>query len=169
VIPPPPSSSTTNSPPTTVKKLRRSIYKAQTALDKLGNELDLVSPQLIKCLDNIFTGSIVQAELNARRRDNIQQILCNREHLNTKKSRRQIRIRGPLCVKDANRHVSAREAEEIEKEWRRWSKNNILGDKTPITNTQNNSLLGNSSIQDSSTATEDMPETLFWIDSTGTR
>jgi hypothetical protein len=41
---PPPSSSTTNSPPTTVKKLRRSINKAQDALDKLGDELDLVSP-----------------------------------------------------------------------------------------------------------------------------
>jgi len=166
---PPPSSSTTNSPPTTVKKLRHSINKARVALDELNNELSLVSPKLTKRLDHIFKGSLIQAELNARHKDDIEQILRNREHLNTKKSRRQIRIRGPLCVRDANRHVNAREAEEIEKEWRRQRRTNILGVTAPTAREQTNDHPGNSSADISLVDTIDEPVSFFWIDSTGTR
>ena len=38
--------------------------------------------------------------------------------LKPKKSRRQIRARGVLFVKDANRHIHAREEEETRKEWK---------------------------------------------------
>jgi hypothetical protein len=70
-------------------------------------------------------------ELNAQHGDNI-----NGEYPNTKKTCWLIRIEGPLCVKDANRHVNAHEAEEIEKEWRQWRKdNNILGEKAPADST----------------------------------
>ena len=159
---PPPSSSTTNSPPTTVKKLRRSINKAQMALGELNDELNLVSPQLTKRLDYIFKGSLIQAELNTRRGDDIQQILRNREHLNTKKSRRQVRIRGALCVKDANRHVNIREAEEIEKEYRRQRRENILGTNVPTTNGQINDHPGNSSTQASLVDIRDDPVPFFF-------
>jgi hypothetical protein len=166
---PPLSSSITNLPPTTVKKLWHSIDKAQVALGELNNELDLVSPQLTKRLNHIFKGSLIQAELNAQHGDDIQQILCNREHLNTKKSCRQIRIRGPLCVKDANRHVNICKAEEIEKEWRRQRKENILGANVPTTSGQTNDHPGNSSMPVSLVDIRDDPVTFFWIDSTGTR
>ena len=44
---------------------------------------------------------------------------------------------------------------------------NILGDKAPPTRTQSNNSLGNSPIQEPPTATEDIPEALFYIDSIG--
>ena len=99
----------------------------------------------------------------------MQQILCNREHLQTKKTQRQIRIRGALYVKDVNRHIKAREAEDTRKEWKRLEKENILGTKVPSINTQHNVPMGNSPIQESSATIEDVPRALFWIDSTGRR
>jgi hypothetical protein len=99
----------------------------------------------------------------------MQQILCNREHLQTKKTQWQIRIQGALYVKDANRYIKAHKAENIRKEWKQLEKENILGTKAPPTNTQHNVPTGNSPIQESSAAIEDVPSALFWIDSTGRR
>ena len=165
----PPSSLITNSPPTTVRKLRHSINKAQGALNELNNDLDLISPQLNKRLEHIFKGSLIQAELNAQRENDMQQILRNREHLKTKKTRQQIRTRGALFVRDANRRIKAREVEDIEKEWKQLRRENILDTQALTTNTQHNRSLGDSPIQEPSVTAEDMSENLFWIDSTGMR
>ena len=113
------SSSVTNSPATTVRKLRHSIKKAQEALDELSDNLDLIAPQLNMRLEHIFEESLVQAELNAGCENDIQQIVRNREHLKTKKTRRQIRMQGAMCAKDDNKHNKAREAEDIRKQWKR--------------------------------------------------
>jgi hypothetical protein len=166
---PPPSSSITNLPPTTVRKLRRSINKAQEALYMLNDDLDMISPRLNRRLEHIFIGSLVQAELNAQYENDILQILRNREHLKTKKTWWQIRMQNALFVKDANRHIKAREEEDIRKEWNRLRRGNILGTKAPPTSTQLNKSPGNSPVQEPSTVTEDVPEALFWVDSTGVR
>ena len=129
--------------------------------------MDLISPQLNKRLEYIFKGSLIQAELNAQRENDMQQILRNREHLKTKKTQQQIRTRGALFVRDANRRIKAREVEDIEKEWKRLRRENILGTQAFPTNTQHNRSLGDSPIQEPSVTAEDMSENLFWIDSTG--
>jgi hypothetical protein len=163
------SSSITNSPPTIVRKLRRSINKAQEGLDKLSDELSTLSLQLNKRLDHIFKGSLIQAELNAQRGNDIQRILSNREHLKTKKTQQQIRVQGALFVKDANRHIKAREAEDIKKQWNRWRRENARGNNAPTPNVQTNDHPGNSSVQTSLVDVRDDPVPYFWIDSTGMR
>jgi hypothetical protein len=58
--------------------------------------------------------------------------------------------------------------EEIEKEWRRQRRENILGVTMPTAREQTNNHPDNSSIQVSLVDTRDDPVSFFWIDSTGT-
>ena len=78
-------------------------------------------------------------------------------------------MQNALFVKDANRHIKARKEEDIRKEWKQLRRANILGNQAPPTSTQPNKSPGNSPLQDPSTVTEDVPEALFWVDSTGMR
>jgi hypothetical protein len=96
-------------------------------------------------------------------------MICNKYYAignisKLKKTWWQIRTRGALFVRDANRHVKAREAEDIEKEWKRLRRQNILGTQAPPTSTQHSRSLGDSPIQELSVTAEDMSENLFWID-----
>jgi hypothetical protein len=119
---PPPSSSPTSSPPETIQKLRQSINKVKDAMGEFEEQLDAINPKFTKRLGRIFKGSLIQAELGAQRADDIEHILRNREHLKEKKTRRQVKAIGPLCVKDANRLIKARAAKEVEKEWRQFKR-----------------------------------------------
>jgi hypothetical protein len=167
--PPPPSSSATNSPPTTISKLRRSINKAQNALQGLNEDLDIVSPKLNSRLERIFQGSLIQAELNAQREDDISRILRNREHLKAKKTRRQVKAIGALSVKDANRRIEAREVEETEKEWRRIRKSARSQVNIQQPHTTPESPLGNLPSREASIGTGEAHQDLFFIDIVGRR
>ena len=93
----------------------------------------------------------------------------NGEYLKTKKTQQQIKIHNALFIKETNRHIKAHEEEDIRKEWRHQRRENILGNKTPPTSTQPKKSPGNSPIQEPSTATGDVPEALFYINSISVR
>lgn len=164
---PPLSSSATNSPPQTLPKLRRHVNKINRTITKLKEQIDAIDPKMTKQLGNIFEGSLVQAELNAQREDDIQRILSNREHLKVKKTKRRINARGPLSLKDANRRIEARDAEEIQQAWRR-------ARKLPVAQDENAAFSANDTVQasentagDDFIATDEATGLGFYMDSTG--
>ena len=166
---PPLSSSATNSPPQTVQKLRRYVRKVKDGLEKIEEQLDIISPKMTKRLGHIFEGSLVQAELNAQREDDIQRILRNREHLKVKKTKRRVNIGGPLSIKDANRRIEARDAEEIQKQWRRVRKLPVPQVADTASTGTNAVQISGSSTGDDFIATEEVNGLHFYMDSTGRR
>jgi hypothetical protein len=103
---PPPLSSSTNSPPSTIRGLRRSIDKAKLLIQE---DSEGINPSLRKRLDLLFEASLVQGELAAQQRSNLEQLIGSGQTKTTSKSRRQVRSFGPLNVKDANIKIGMRE------------------------------------------------------------
>ncbi|OJD20975.1 hypothetical protein ACJ73_07688 [Blastomyces percursus] len=100
--------------PDTVAKLRHQIERAEKALQDVKNTL---TPGLSRRLDKIFKGSMVQAELNAHREGELAaHYRANRRRV-VKSSRRQVQVGGVLTIKDANRKIATRRADESKKEF----------------------------------------------------
>ncbi|EDN02527.1 predicted protein [Histoplasma mississippiense (nom. inval.)] len=98
--------------PETVAKLRRQIDAAAKALQDVK---DTLTPGLTRRLDKIFKGSMVQAELNAHREGELAgHYRANRRRV-VKSSRRQVQVGGVLTIKDANRKIATRRADEMKK------------------------------------------------------
>ncbi|OJD27453.1 hypothetical protein ACJ73_01162, partial [Blastomyces percursus] len=99
--------------PDTVAKLRRQIDAAEKAIQDVKNSL---TPGLTKRLDKIFKGSMMQAELNAHREGELAgHYRANRRRV-VKTTRRQVQVGGILTIKDANRKIATRKAEESKRE-----------------------------------------------------
>ncbi|EDN07049.1 predicted protein [Histoplasma mississippiense (nom. inval.)] len=98
--------------PETVAKLHRQIDAAAKALQDVK---DTLTPGLTRRLDKIFKGSMVQAELNAHREGELAgHYRANRRRV-VKSSRRQVQVGGVLTIKDANRKIATRRADEMKK------------------------------------------------------
>jgi hypothetical protein len=64
-------------------------------------------------------GSIINAHLQAQNKAHINQLLdVNRRKANTKSRRQILNVGGVLIVRDANKRIDTRRAEEIKKKWR---------------------------------------------------
>ncbi|QSS62775.1 hypothetical protein I7I51_02515 [Histoplasma capsulatum] len=56
--------------------------------------------------DNIFQGSLIQAELNAIRECEIEDYYLAVKHCNIKNTHQQVQVRGILTVRDANKKIT---------------------------------------------------------------
>ncbi|OJD10944.1 hypothetical protein ACJ73_09653 [Blastomyces percursus] len=94
-------------------KLRRQIEAADRIIQDMKNT---VTPGLSKRLNKIFKGSMIQAELNAHREAELAaHYRANRRRV-VKSTRRQVQVGGVLTIKNANRKIAHRKAEESRKE-----------------------------------------------------
>ncbi|KAF5855000.1 hypothetical protein ETB97_010343 [Aspergillus alliaceus] len=78
--------------------------------------------KIIAHFERIWQGSLTNTELGAQRETDITSILADQEHLQARKTRRQVRSGGPLSVKDANNLIQSHEIEEAGKERRKWKR-----------------------------------------------
>lgn len=115
---PPKSPSSTSSSPKTLQNLCRSIDKVQATLGEFGGALDAMSPNLTQNIEQIFSGSIHQAEFNVMHQRENARLLRGIEHRNKPRSRRLVKgpdslsSTGALSVKDAKRSIKRRADEE---------------------------------------------------------
>lgn len=116
-----PISSITSSPKN-IKRLRKNIDIAQSALDNIKEVIDTASPGLENRIQKIFNGSLIQAELNAQREEDIDRYLQAAKRQRQPKPRRQVTRglsdNGNMTVRDARRRIDERRAKEVQKQWR---------------------------------------------------
>jgi len=105
---PPLSSSITNSPPHTLEKLSRSITKLQSDLQGVKDQIDTINPKIRHRTGLICRGSLIQANLAAQYADDNTRMLNHKAYLGVRKTKRQIKMGGPLTALDANRHIKVR-------------------------------------------------------------
>ncbi|PGG95391.1 hypothetical protein AJ79_10088, partial [Helicocarpus griseus UAMH5409] len=92
----------------------------QDTVNSIANTLNEVSLRLSSSLDQLFHGSIMQVELNARCENQLDQLLQAREHQSVKQSQHHIKIGlsgvgglGIMNVKDTKHHIDERKAAEV--------------------------------------------------------
>lgn len=117
------SQSSESSSPKNLQRLRKHIDTARLALDGIAEALDHSSPNLHRRLNKIFNGSIVQAELNAQREEDLNGHLRATQRRQRPKTRRQVlgglSTNGSMTVRDAKRRIEKRRADEVRKQWRK--------------------------------------------------
>ena len=161
--------SSQGSSPKSLRQLRQSINQAQKALGKIENSLDNISPKLGGHIQKIFSGSLVQAELNAQREQDLEAYQAAAKHRNAPKSCQQVpglSSSGVLTVKDANRQIEARKADEILKDRRRISRDieaSKANKSQPPPQTPNKTPRPDSLVNPLS---NEHKEGLYWIDLT---
>ncbi|KAL1952519.1 hypothetical protein VTO42DRAFT_5096 [Malbranchea cinnamomea] len=112
--PPPSVPSSQLSSPKTITRFRTSIQKAKTALEDIEMAIEPASPTLNSRLQKIFQGSLLQAELNAQREEDLNRYLQASQRRKRKTTRRRVQAGGPLYVKD-DRKIEERKVEETKK------------------------------------------------------
>ncbi|KAL1954589.1 hypothetical protein VTO42DRAFT_884 [Malbranchea cinnamomea] len=136
--PPPSVPSSQLSSPKTITELRTSIQKAKTALEDIEMVIEQASPTLNSRLQKIFRGSLLQAELNAQREEDLNRYLQASKRRKKKTTRRRVQAGGLLYVKDANRKIEERKVEETKKAWERRRRQQIRdGEKMAASTTGN--------------------------------
>ena len=161
-----PISSQTSSPKN-LKRLKKNINIAQSALDETSSILDSTSPGLNDRINKIFNGSLMQAELNAHREEEMEQYLQAAKRRKQPKSRRQVQeslsSNGSMTVRDARRRIDERRSKEIQRQWR---SRPIGVDSDPDSTPQNKNQRERSIEAESSLAR--LPnEALFYVDTGG--
>ncbi|KAL1960040.1 hypothetical protein VTO42DRAFT_212 [Malbranchea cinnamomea] len=134
--PPPSVPSSQLSSPKTITRLRTSIQKAKTALEDIEMVIEQASPTLNSRLQKIFRGSLLQAELNAQREEDLNRYLQASQRRKRKTTRRQ--AGGPLYVMVANRKVEERKVEETKKARERRRRQQIRDGKKKVASTTGN-------------------------------
>jgi hypothetical protein len=116
-----PSSPTTKSmsPPLDAYRIGRHVKKIEKDLDEIKEQIKDISPNLERRVRRIMKSSIINAHLQAQNKTHINQLLELNQRKARGKTRRQIlNVGGVLTVRDANKRIDARRAEEIKKKWR---------------------------------------------------
>ncbi|KAL1961200.1 hypothetical protein VTO42DRAFT_3145 [Malbranchea cinnamomea] len=136
--PPPSVPSSQLSSPKTITRLRRSIQKAKTALEDIEMVIEQASPTLNSRLQKIFRGSLLQAELNAQREEDLNRYLQASQRRKRKTTRRRVQAGGSLYAKDANRKIEERKVAETKKAWERRRRQQIRHGKKKAASTTGN-------------------------------
>uniref|UniRef100_A0A093X6B0 Protein FYV10 n=1 Tax=Talaromyces marneffei PM1 TaxID=1077442 RepID=A0A093X6B0_TALMA len=116
-----PSSPTTKSmsPPLDAYRIGRHVKRIEKDLDEIKEQIKDISPNLERRVRRIMKSSIINAHLQAQNKTHINQLLdLNRRKAKAKSRRQILNVGGVLSVRDANKRIDARRAEEIKKKWR---------------------------------------------------
>jgi hypothetical protein len=162
-----PSTIESISPPKTIQKLRTNVNKARKSLQEIDTILDTLNPRLNRRLDKIFEGSLIQAELNAQRAEDIENLMKLNKRKSIKKTRRQVQVGGVLTVKDANRSIQTRKIEEMKKSARKAARNVKQQQKTQTTQPTNMDNTALDFNENPSQSISDTDNSLFCIDRIG--
>jgi hypothetical protein len=166
---PPLSSSITNSPPRTLEKLSRSISKLQSDLQDVKDQIDTINPKIRLRTGLICRGGLIQAELAAQYADDNIRMLSHKAYLGVRKTKRQIKMGGPLTALDANRHIKDRGDAEAKKTIRRAKKQAKAAAATVASISATPGAGVDATIQNDAFTTQEGVRDLFFIDSTGGR
>jgi len=164
---PPLSSSITNSPPHTLEKLSRSITKLQSDLQGVKDQIDTINPKIRHRTGLICRGSLIQANLAAQYADDNTRMLNHKAYLGVRKTKRQIKMGGPLTVLDANRHIKVRDDAEATTTIRRAKKQAKAVAATVASISTTPGAGTDTTVQDDALTTQEGVDNLFFIDSTG--
>ncbi|EED19259.1 transposon, putative [Talaromyces stipitatus ATCC 10500] len=113
-----PSSPTTRStsPPLDSYKIGRHIKKIEQDLELIKEGIKHISPNLERRVRRIMKGSLINAQISASHRRQVNHLLDVNRRKSKAKTRRQIlNVGGVLTVRDANTKIEARKVLEIEK------------------------------------------------------
>jgi hypothetical protein len=164
---PPLSSSITNSPPRTLEKLSRSISKLQSDLQDVKDQIDTINPKIRLRTGLICRGGLIQANLAAQYADDNKRMLTHKAYLGTRKTKRQIKMGGPLTVLDANRHIKVRGDAEATTTVRRAKKQAKAAAATVASITTTLGAGTDTTGRNDALTTQEGVGNLFFIDSTG--
>jgi hypothetical protein len=164
---PPLSSSITNSPPRTLEKLSRSISKLQGDLQDVKDQIDAINPKIRLRTGLICRGGLIQAELAAQYADDNTRMLSHKAYLEVHKTKRHIKMGGPLTALDANRQIKVRDDAEAKKTLRRAKKQAKAVAATVVSISTTLGAGVDATIQNDALATQEGVGNLFFIDSTG--
>jgi len=164
---PPLSSSITNSPPRTLEKLSRSISKLQSDLQDVKDQIDTINPKIRLHTGLICRGGLIQANLAAQYADDNKRMLTHKAYLGVHKTKRQIKMGGPLTVLDANRHIKDRGDAEAKKTVRRAKKQAKAAAATVASISTTLGAGTDTTGQNDALTTQEGVGNLFFIDSTG--
>jgi hypothetical protein len=115
----------------------------------------------------ICRGSLIQANLAAQYANDNAHMLTHKAYLGVRKTKRQIKMGGPLTVLDANRHIKVRGDAEATTTIRRAKKqaNAAAATVTSISTTPGTGI--DATVQNDALTTQEGDGNLFFIDSTG--
>jgi hypothetical protein len=164
---PPLSSSITNLPPRTLEKLSRSISKLQSDLQVVKDQIDTINPKIRLRTGLICRGGLIQAELAAQYADDNARMLTHKAYLGVRKTKRQIKMGGPLTVLDANRHIKVRGDVEATITVRRAKKQAKAAAATVASISTTPGAGIDATVQNDALTTQEGVGNLFFIDSTG--
>jgi hypothetical protein len=164
---PPLSSSITNSPPQTLEKLSRSISKLQSDLQGVKDQIDTINPKIRLRTGLICRGSLIQANLAAQYADDNARMLTHKAYLGVRKTKRQIKMGGPLTVLDANRHIKVRGDAESTATVRQAKKQAKAAAATVASISTTPGAGTDATGQNDALTTQEGVGNLFFIDSTG--
>jgi hypothetical protein len=161
------SSSITNSPPHTLEKLSRSISKLQRDLQDVKEQIDTINPKIRLRTGLICRGSLIQANLAAQYADDNARMLNHKAYLGVRKTKRQIKMGGPLTVLDANRHIKDRGDAEAAQAVRKARKQAITAAATIASISTTPGAGTDTTGQNDAVTTQEGAGDLFFIDTTG--
>ncbi|KAJ5111572.1 hypothetical protein N7532_002107 [Penicillium argentinense] len=125
---PPPASSSNNSPPKTIRKLRRSISKAENFIQKSPG----LNESFVKRLDRVFKSSLETFELATQLNADYHNRLIPATSKKNKSRKTVPKVFGEVNVKDTKRHIAIDKEREAKRAEDRARKQQIpLGAKTP--------------------------------------
>jgi hypothetical protein len=115
----------------------------------------------------ICRGGLIQAELAAQYADDNARMLTHKAYLGVRKTKRQIKIGGPLTVLDANRHIKVRgDAEATTTVC--WAKKQAKAAAATVASISTIPGAGiDATVQNDALTTQEGVGNLFFIDSTG--
>jgi hypothetical protein len=164
---PPLSSSITNSPPHTLEKLSRSIGKLQRDLQGVKDQIDTINPKIRHRTELICRGGLIHANLAAQFADDNTRMLTHKAYLGVRKTKRQIKMGGPLTVLDANRHIKVRGDAESTAAIRKAKKQAKAAAATVASISTTPGAGIDTTVQNDALTTQEGVDNLFFIDSTG--
>lgn len=150
---PPRLPSSSSSSPKTLQNLHCSINKTKAVLDEFGNALDSISPKLNQKIQQIFSGSLHQAESNAMHQRENGRLLQSIEQQNKPQSCRLVKgptslsSTGILTVKDAKQSIKKHADEEGRQgQGRKRKRSSNDQENNPPTPAENQEILGSGEI-----------------------
>jgi hypothetical protein len=115
----------------------------------------------------ICRGGLIQANLAAQYADDNKRMLTHKAYLGTRKTKRQIKIGGPLTVLNANRHIKVRGDAEATTTVRRAKKQAKAAAATVASISTTLGAGTDTTGQNDALTTQEGVGNLFFIDSTG--
>ena len=117
----------------------------------------------------ICRGGLIQANLAAQYADDNKRMLTHKAYLGVRKTKRQIKMGGPLTVLDANRYIKVRDDAEATTTIRRAKKQAKAAAATVASISTTLGAGTDTTGQNDALTTQEGVRDLFFIDSTGGR